>query len=119
MAEFKYIDLNYLQDLALGSKDFMIDMISSFLKTTPDALEKLKKANEEGDWKKVGSVAHKLKTSFSFMGMEDTVETAKALQDFGLNEHSVDQIDGLIEKMIVDYNNAEGELQSELSNMNA
>lgn len=119
MSEFKYIDLNYLKDLALGSKDFMVDMISSFLKTTPEAFERIEQALTESDWKKVGSVAHKLKTSFSFMGMDGTVELAKKVQDCGLNEENTDEIPALVESMVKDFNNAKGELEEELNNMNS
>lgn len=119
MTDYKFIDLNYLNDLALGSKDFMEDMISSFLKNTPESLNRMHAALKTSDWEQIGKTAHKLKTSFTFMGMEETVVKAKQLQDNGLNASNLEDIPQLIEDLQTAYNNAESELNVELSALKA
>ncbi len=114
MAKYQYIDLNYLNDLSLGSKDFMQDIITSFIKTTPDSIAKMKECVNTEDWQQVGGIAHKLKTSFSFMGMDSMVEVSKVLQDYGLNAKETNKIAALIEQMDKAYVLAEEELKKEL-----
>ena len=119
MTSYKHIDLNYLEDLALGSKDFIEDMISSFLKSTPESLKKMEEALNKEDWNRVGSIAHKLKTSFSFMGREEPLKKAKALQDYGLNETNVELIPELVEDLNNAFHRAKSELEEELTSLNA
>jgi HPt (histidine-containing phosphotransfer) domain-containing protein len=119
MTDYKYIDLNYLNDLALGSKDFIEDMISSFLKNTPESLVRMETALVKNDWEQIGKIAHKVKTSFTFMGMEETVVKAKTLQDYGLKTTNQEEIPGLISDIKVAYNNAEVELNVELTALKA
>ena len=114
MGKYKYIDLNYLNDLSLGSKDFMEDIINSFLKTTPGSIEKMKESLAKQDWQQVGGIAHKLKTSYSFMGMDDMVEASKTLQECGLQAKDLDKIPILLEQMTIAYALAEVELKQEL-----
>ena len=119
MTNYKHIDLNYLEDLALGSKDFLEDMISSFLKSTPESLQKMEEALNGQDWNRVGSIAHKLKTSFSFMGMEETVKNAKTLQDYGLNSTNIESIPELVEALKTSFAEAKSELEAELVSLKA
>ncbi|MCX6182629.1 MAG: Hpt domain-containing protein [Bacteroidetes bacterium] len=117
MANYKHIDLNYLNDLSLGSKDFMEDIINSFLKTTPGSIEKMKECLVKQDWQQIGGIAHKLKTSYSFMGMSDMVEVSKELQECGLKVKELEKIPALLDQMTTAYGLAEVELKEELSQL--
>ena len=117
MRKYQHIDLNYLIDLSLGSKDFMEDLIISFIKTTPDSISKMQECVAAKDWQQVGGIAHKLKTSFSFMGMETMVEVSKSLQEFGLNNKELEKIPALVEEVVKEYPLAEAELKQELSQL--
>ena len=114
MRKYQHIDLNYLNDLSLGSKDFMQELITSFIKTTPDSIAKMQDCIGKQDWQQIGGIAHKLKTSFSFMGMENMVKVSKVLQDLGLNNKGLDKIPALVEEVVKEYPLAEAELKEEL-----
>lgn len=119
MTDYQFIDLDYLNDLALGSKEFTEDMISSFLKNTPESITRMETALVKSDWEQIGKIAHKLKTSFTFMGMEETVVKAKTLQDNGLNSRNLEDVPDLIADIKLAYNNAESELSLELTSLKA
>lgn len=119
MTDYQFIDLDYLNDLALGSEEFIEDMISSFIKNTPESITRMETALLKSDWEQIGKVAHKLKTSFTFMGMEETVVKAKTLQDNGLNSRNLEDVRGLIADIKLAYNNAESELNLELTSLKA
>jgi HPt (histidine-containing phosphotransfer) domain-containing protein len=117
MSDYKYIDMTYLNDLAMGSNDFMIEMLESFTKTTPESIQTMKNSVGSEDWKIIGGLAHKLKTSYSFMGMDNMVTLSKTLQDLGLEGEGVEKIPGMIEEMHQEYIKAETELLLELDKL--
>jgi HPt (histidine-containing phosphotransfer) domain-containing protein len=65
------IDMSYLSDIAGGSEEFMIEMIDIFIEQTPLYFEQLEEAVNSRDWKAVGDVAHKIKPTLAFMGIEE------------------------------------------------
>lgn len=117
MGNYTTIDLSYLDELALGSNDFKIEMIESFMKNTPEAVSKMKSAIQSADWNTVGSTAHKLKTSFSFVGMENMVQLSRTLQDLGLASERIDEIPGMVSELEQAYKQAEVELNKELNEL--
>lgn len=64
------LDLSYLQDVASGSNEFMIDMIELFLNQTPGYFEQLDQLIKDENWPVVADIAHKIKPTLSFMGVE-------------------------------------------------
>lgn len=68
------IDMSYLNDIAGGSEEFMIEMIDIFIEQTPLYFEQLEDAVNSRDWKAVGDVAHKIKPTLAFMGIEEAKE---------------------------------------------
>ena len=117
MGNYQFIDMSYLEELALGSNEFKIEMLESFLETTPESIFKMRSSITQGDWKAVGAMAHKMKTSFSFVGMENMVQLSKSLQDLGLAEEKTDEIPGMVEELAGTYAKAEVELKEELSKL--
>ncbi len=65
------IDLSYLRELSGGSEEFEKEMIELYLNQTPIELEILNKAIEREDFAGVKATAHKLKSSFSLMGVNE------------------------------------------------
>lgn len=117
MGDYSYIDMSYLEELALGSNEFKIEMIESFVKSTPESITKMKDAMSIGDWKTLGAQAHKMKTSFSFVGMENMVQLSKKLQDMGLAEENVADIPEMVAELEDTYTKAEVELKQELNKL--
>ena len=64
------LDLSYLQDVANGSKEFMIEMIKLFLDQTPGYFEQLDQLIKDLNWPLVAEISHKIKPTLTFMGIE-------------------------------------------------
>ena len=64
------LDLSYLQDVANGSNEFMIEMMEMFLKQTPGYFEQLDQLIKDENWPVVADISHKIKPSLTFMGIE-------------------------------------------------
>lgn len=64
-------DLNYLRTMAEGNKEFEKEIINTSLVHIPDNLKMLLNAIRLLDLKEISAVAHRLKSSFNVMGIDD------------------------------------------------
>ncbi len=83
-AGFK-VDLSYLKDVASGSDEFMIDMIDLFLDQTPAYFEQLEQFISEENWSKVADIAHKIKPTLAFMGVDSARESMAGIEQNARN----------------------------------
>lgn len=86
------VDLSYLEDIAGGSNEFIIEMIDMFLEQTPDYCLQIKQAIIEKDWKKVSDLAHKVKPTLAFMGSNAAKETMAGIEMDSRNLINLDSI---------------------------
>ena len=63
------LDLSFLQEIADGSNEFIVESIDMFLHHTPEMLGMITKAIADKDWTVAASAAHKLKPNLGFFGM--------------------------------------------------
>ncbi len=90
-AGFK-IDLSYLKDVASGSDEFMIDMIDLFLDQTPAYFEQIERFIAEGNWAKVADIAHKVKPTLAFMGVDSARESMAEIEQNARNVINLETI---------------------------
>ncbi|MEJ6982305.1 Hpt domain-containing protein [Pedobacter sp. P351] len=88
------IDLTYLNDIAGGDAEFMIDMIDIFIEQTPVYTEQLIQAVGAKDWKTVGDIAHKIKPTLAFMGANKAKDQMAAIEQNARTESNLDEIPG-------------------------
>jgi len=62
------IDLTYLNEISGGDKEFIAEMIETFLEETPKDIAELEKLLATENWAGIGLVAHKLKSSIKMFG---------------------------------------------------
>lgn len=70
----KITNLDYLTQLSKGNKLFVKEMIDIFLLENPAELEALKKNIEERKYDVIKATAHKLKSTFPFVGLDKIIE---------------------------------------------
>lgn len=110
------IDLSYLVALCDGDDDFMNTIITSFVEEMPETLALIQQKMQESDWEAVGLLAHKIKPSVQFVGMDQTLEKAKAIELACRNgEICSDRLGGLVEEVTQETTTAIAELQVVLS----
>jgi HPt (histidine-containing phosphotransfer) domain-containing protein len=63
------LDLTFLQEIADGSDEFMVETIGMFLQQTPVSLQDISTAIDAADWTAAGTAAHKMKSTLGFFGM--------------------------------------------------
>ena len=90
-AGFK-IDLSYLKDVASGSDEFMIDMIDLFLDQTPTYFDQMEQYIQEEMWSKVADIAHKIKPTLAFMGVDSAKESMAEIEQNARNLKDIETI---------------------------
>lgn len=74
-------NLSYLEEVAQGSKEFIVEMIDKFLEQTTDSLEVLGRSIEAGNYEEVRRLAHKLKPTFVIVGVQKVFELLKTMEE--------------------------------------
>jgi len=65
------IDLSYLRELSGDDNEFIADILSTFLEENPKDLASTQEAMDNKDIPQIGKLAHKMKSSFQMLGIED------------------------------------------------
>lgn len=86
------IDLSYLREVASDNTEFMIEMIDIFLAQTPTYIDQLTAAIDANDWKKMAELAHKIKPTMSFMGVESAKDILGEIELKSRNQTDYDWI---------------------------
>lgn len=63
-------NLDYLENIAGGDKEFMGEMIDMFICQTPPQIESLKIAIDNNDYIQIAHIAHKIKPTFTMFGLD-------------------------------------------------
>ncbi len=92
------VNLHYLKEISDNDRAFMLDMIGSFIDQNPGDIEKLKSAIARKDWEEVAYVAHKIKPSISFMGIDILKSVVLDIERYA-KKHEGDAIPRLVEKL--------------------
>jgi HPt (histidine-containing phosphotransfer) domain-containing protein len=117
-AGFK-LDLSYLKDVASGSDEFMIDMIDLFLDQTPAYFEQLEQFISEENWSKVADIAHKIKPTLAFMGVDSARESMAEIEQNARNLINLETISPafqLLKEMSVQLYKQLAEVKASLQN---
>jgi len=86
------VDLSYLEDIAGGSKEFIIEMIDMFLEQTPGYCLEIKQGIIDQEWKKVSDLAHKIKPTLAFMGSHAAKEVMSSIETDSRNMINLDTL---------------------------
>lgn len=93
------LDLQYLRSLSKGDKDFETNMIKSFVDQIPFDLAALSSSIEKGDFAAIRMVAHSMKSTVSYLGinqllpkLEEIVEVATNKKDMGIIKKEFEEV---------------------------
>lgn len=86
MQDYRIIDAQKIRDFAGEDQVFMQQMIEIFLKRTPEYMQDLKTAIDQKNWQKIKMYAHKLKPTFSYVGMESFTERVGEIEDYAIKQ---------------------------------
>jgi len=74
------LDLSYLEEIANGNTEFIIEMIDLFLQQAPEILDQISDKISKKEWSAAGSLAHKLKPTFAMIGIHNGKELSERIE---------------------------------------
>jgi HPt (histidine-containing phosphotransfer) domain-containing protein len=74
------LDLSFLNEIADGSNEFIIESIDMFLHHTPEMMQMIAAGIADKDWTVVAQASHKLKPNLGFFGMPISQATIQEVE---------------------------------------
>ncbi|MCW3070278.1 MAG: histidine kinase [Bacteroidetes bacterium] len=109
----KHIDLEYLKQIANGSDEFILQMITVFTEEIPGEVENLQNHLKNKDWNALRATAHKMKPSYSFMGVKELEDIVHSVEEYSGNESHLEELPGMVSNIYSITNEVISELQEE------
>lgn len=91
--------LNYLKSISGGDKEFIKDMIITFVETVPEELQKIKTLIEQKNWRKTGENAHKFASNLLYLELDNLKQIINSIENYGLGMEHTDEIPVLFDKL--------------------
>jgi HPt (histidine-containing phosphotransfer) domain-containing protein len=92
-------DLTYLLSICGDDQNFKKEMIETFLNNTPPLINEMKDHIKDSRWKEIGDIAHKMKPSFTFMGIHSAKNLILELERNGRQKEYTTEIPGMVLKL--------------------
>ncbi len=112
--EFKYINIEYIEEICDKSKALIADMITIFREQVSEFAGEMKRLLREKEYYELGLLAHKAKSSVAIMGMKNLAEKLKELELNAKEGIKTEDYPALIEDFIKQTNEAVKELDKYL-----
>jgi CheY-like chemotaxis protein len=94
------INIDVLYDLAGGDPLIINELMDLYLEQTPEFLKSLLKEHEDGNYYEMSQIAHKIKPTYSYVGVDHATELAETLEEAGINEpFNKEKIDELVTRL--------------------
>lgn len=77
---YKHINLEYLYEIADNEIEFVKEIINDYLSNVPNQFVELEGAVATQDFEATKFIAHKMKSSFQFMGVQKLVELSQQME---------------------------------------
>jgi PAS domain S-box-containing protein len=111
-AKPKLFDLNYLRTISSNNKEFVKEMVQTFIQSVPALLKQMEEAVTSSEWATVSRLAHQIKPSLTLMGIYQLKEVAIQIEGIAANPTPASA--SLVRKFIQTCNDAIAELRQEL-----
>lgn len=89
-------DLSYLNSMSDGNKEFIDEIITTFIDQTPQLLTEMIEASASENWVVIGDLAHKLKPNLTMLGINQLNALTQSIE---LDGRALQNIDSLPERV--------------------
>ena len=114
MAETNTIDLSYLISICDNDKTFKIEMIETFMNDIPPMINDMNESLSHKNWEEIGALAHKIKPSFTFMGINSAKQLLIDIEKDGKGKTNTEIMPDKLSELNRIMNFALEELSSQL-----
>ncbi len=114
---YQFINLEYLELMSDGDDSMKKVLLEMLIEELPDEIAKMKSLVNASNWEELSSVAHKMKSTLSYVGNETMTESNKTIEISAKNSPSPDEITGLMDKLETNLDRVMTELKIELTRL--
>lgn len=95
------VDFEYLYELAGNDAEYLHEVLSLFLGTTPEGIEKLEHLiRETDDWEGIHRQAHFLKSSVSIVKVRNMYENLAQIEALAKKQTDKEQISNILDEIM-------------------
>lgn len=106
-------NFNYLSEMVNGKKNLITEIMDTFLKQIPQELQSINDAILKKDYPLIKSLAHKMKSSVSIMGISSLTPVLQEMMDLGEKASDIEKIEKLNQKLNLICKKAIKEIEKE------
>ena len=108
------LDLTYLNTISEGDKEFINDILNTFLEEMPRDMKQMSNAIEINDIVLVGKMAHKVKTTLHLLGLEELRSLALKIEQTAKGNEGHPEIQNWSKDLISSMDKVYPEIQAAL-----
>jgi HPt (histidine-containing phosphotransfer) domain-containing protein len=98
----KFYSLEKLKEIAQGDDAFVQDMVTTFIDNVSEEVKNIQKLMEEGEWKSIGAIAHKLVPNYAYIDAEALYELAANIEKNIQNDCDLTKIEAMARQLCAD-----------------
>jgi HPt (histidine-containing phosphotransfer) domain-containing protein len=95
-------NLNYLEEISAGDKEFIADMLHDFIINTPETLKEVKSKIDVCDYDEIYKIVHRIIPSFDYVGADYIKESLRQIESYSKQRTNIEQIMVLYEKVKIE-----------------
>lgn len=107
----EHLNMDYLNRLTDGNETLRKQIVDLLLKETPDEVRLLNENLDKANWLRVKGVAHKMKSSATYLGLEETLSKLKKVEEYAREQIKIDEIPHLVNEISSNFELALKELE--------
>jgi HPt (histidine-containing phosphotransfer) domain-containing protein len=115
--DYEYIKTEYLEMVAGGDSGLLKELVSMFKDQVAEFNHEMKGLFEEKNYKALGNLAHKAKSSVAIMGMDSLANMLRTFELQATEDKNSDMYESYIQRFENDTKCALDELDSLIKNM--
>ena len=95
----KLYGLELIEKMCRGSLDLVKEMLNVFIEDLPHAVSEIKSAYQNGDFKTIKAVAHRVKPVLNFYSVQSLVHHIPKMEELAEQEDGGEEMQQVINKM--------------------
>ncbi len=96
--KFVYVNLDYLNSIGEGDSNFLNELVVIFKQQMPILNNQLKEALKNKNYKELGAIAHKAKSSIAMLGVKELVDDLEKLEINAKDSIDIESYPYIVEK---------------------
>jgi two-component system sensor histidine kinase/response regulator len=115
--DYKFINTEYIESVTGGDKEIVIELVDIFRNQVTEIANEMKVLYAKGDYRTLGLLAHKAKSSVAIMGMKDLAGLLKTFEMEGKEGKNKENYESYIQSYETEAGLAGLELEHYINNL--